>query len=298
MPPPRKLTRPNEHTSIVALMGEAQAGEDAEDVIRRKCRSYVAYAKSLGWLGPPFDPMFLASILGIQTEEMPAPWDGDGRIFPRAGRTVIQYRPDQTIERQRFTICHEIAHTCFPDYFRFVRRHDGDDQRGTLAHRRFEKLCNVGAGELLMPEAEFRDDLTGKKICFQEACGLGARYGASVDACLRRLLDFSDHPCGIAFLTHLSFDDYAAVPGRLRVRWFWKTKTFKGYLTSGTLAPKVPCLVNAPCQEDGFGEAKRETWWINNSPRSWYMEGLRLPPIPQNPQYPSVLAILHARQQR
>ena len=295
--PLRKRTPLNEHASIKALMGEASAGEKAEDVIRRKCRGYVTHAKSMGWSGPSFDPRFLASMLGIRVEEMPEPWDGDGRIFPRAGQTIIEYRPDQTIERQRFTICHEIAHTCFPDYFEFVRRYDLKGEEGTSAHRRFERLCNVGAGELLMPHQEFQADLAGRKICFQETCSLGARYGASVDATVRRLLDFTDHPCGVAFLTDQGFEKFNALPERFRVRWFWKTKTFRGYVPTGTLLPKGTSLLHSTLQEDGFKPSARETWFINNAPRSWYIEGLRMPPIPQNPSYPCVIALLHSRQQ-
>lgn len=296
--PSRRRIPLNEHASIVALMQEALAGEGPEEVIRRKCRDYVAYAKSKGWSGPRFDPAMLASVLGIHVEEMPPPWSGDGRIFSRAGQTVVEYRPDQPADRQRFTICHEIAHTCFPDHFRFVQHHNADAENDTAAYRRFEKLCNVGAGELLMPHAEFQADLDGRSVCFREACNLGSRYGASVDATIKRLLDFTEHPCAVAFLTDIHFEGFAPVPGRLRVRWFWKAKSFRGYLPAGTLTPKGSILPGARPQEEGFGDATKETWWQNNQPRSWYVEGLRLPLIPDNAVYPCVMALLHARRPR
>lgn len=297
MPAPKRIPR-NEHRSITALLREALPQESAEDAMRRKCRDYVIHAKSLGWSGPRFDPRFLASALGIKVEEMPAPWDGDGRIFPRAGRTVIQYRPDQVQERQWFTICHEIAHTCFPDFARFVHHYNADAEEGTASHRRFERLCNVGAGELLMPHEEFQADVVSKKVCLQEICDLGTRYGSSVDAAVRRWLDFTAHPCAVAFLSDQPFENFTAVPGRFRVRWFWPAKTFRSYLRSGTLLPGSACLQSAQLQEHGFASAVKETWWINQQPRQWYVEGLRLPPIPENPAYPCLMALLHSRQQR
>lgn len=266
--------------------------------MRRKCREHVAYAKSLGWSGPPFDPRVLASILGIRVEEMPPPWDGDGRIFPRDGDAVIQYRPGQVQERQRFTVCHEIAHVCFPDFAEFIRHYNADAEANTTAHRRFEKLCNVGAGELLMPHDDFQADLVGKKVCLQEVCSLSARYGASVDAVIRRWLDYTEHPCAVAFLSDQPFEGFAAVPDRFRVRWFWPAKAFKGYLQTGTLISRSACLQNAPLQTQGFVAATKETWWIKERPRQWYVESMKLPPILDNPTYPCRMAVLHSRQQR
>jgi len=76
-------------------MSDAKPRETAEEVIRRKCRDLVARGKSRGWVGPPYDPRYLASILGIKVEETNEDFPGDGRIFPRHGRVVIQYRAGQ-----------------------------------------------------------------------------------------------------------------------------------------------------------------------------------------------------------
>jgi Zn-dependent peptidase ImmA (M78 family) len=61
------------------------------------------------------------------------------------------------IERQRFTIYHELAHTYFPGAFEFVRHQESfpADQ----AHRKFENLCDIGAAELLLPYDEFLADI-------------------------------------------------------------------------------------------------------------------------------------------
>jgi hypothetical protein len=224
-----KLTREaaiSEHRSIAALMQEALPGESAEDVMRRKCRQIIAHGKSFGWEGPPFDPELLASLHDILVESSEDDFEGDGRIFPRCGRVVIQYRPGRTIERQRFTICHEIAHTCFPDFYEFVRYQNANDNDDP-AHREFEHLCDVGASELLMPLEEFLRNLNSASICMQHAVALSGQFTASIDATLKRILDLTPHSCAAAFLTNEPFKEFSAVSDQMRVRWMWKSVGFK-----------------------------------------------------------------------
>ncbi len=296
-PEPVKRSRKSlftEHRSLKALEAEALPGENLEDVMRRKCRAMVAHAKCFGWSGPPFDPLELASIHGIRVEATEDDIGGDGRIFPRRGDIVIQYRSGRMLERQRFTVCHELAHTCFSDAFEFVRHNavaDGDDP----AHRKFENLCDVGAAELLMPHDEFFAELRANAICMAHMDHLRARYVASTEATLKRMLDCTDHPCAAVFLTDKAFKEFAGVPGKMRVQWMWKSDPFHGYLKPGTLAPtSSAALIRANETPKPF-PTRRETWWINNNPRSWYVEAIHLPALPDVASYPKTVALLHAR---
>lgn len=284
-----------EHPSIVALMTEARPGESAPDVMRRKCRALVSRAKAVGWSGPPFDPQLLASIEGIKVQATDEDIEGDGCIFPVRGRLVIQYRRGPTNERRRFTICHEIAHTCFPDVFERVRFHGSalTDE----AHKRFENLCDIGAAEILMPLDEFRADLAAGSTLLH-AQTIGRRFVASIDATVRRVLDLTEDACAAVFLTDRATKDLAPIRGRMRVKYCWKSPSFRGYFPVGTLTPLRCVALGALPELTNSCPPFRETWWINDKPRSYYIQSLRLPEIPGNADYPQVLAMLHARKPR
>lgn len=289
----RKSIAEKIHSSVIALMEEAIGDESPADVMRRKCRAMVNHARSFGWNGPPFDPKILAGLNDIIVEETDSPMDGEGQILPRHGKTVIQYKAGIVAQRQRFTICHELAHTCFPDVFDLVRSR-GAETEEDKAHRQFESLCHIGAGELLMPSPEFDQAAVGSYFNADLVHALAAKFDTSIDASIKRLIDCSTEPCAAAFLTDEDFSDFRAWEGRNRVVWYWRGDTMKGYIPSGTLLPKSSgcngCLVT-----NADAPMARETWYIANRPRSFYVEALKLPPVPEKPDYPKVAAILHTR---
>jgi hypothetical protein len=278
------------HPSVRALLALAQGRESAEEIMRRRCRAIVAYARTQGWEGPPFNPFYLASILGIVVEPTTEDIPGDGQIFGRRGQAVIQYRAGQMEERLHFTLCHEIAHTCFTDCFELPRFFGGgpDDK----AYKEFENLCNVGASELLFPLQEFQGDLVLEKMRLGHGERLAKRYRASIDATLRRMIDLTEHSCTAAFLTDRAFKDFDA--GRWRVRYSCGSPAFKGYIPPGTMAPARSRAVQAAPDEAIELRKCRETWWIKSKPRSFYVEALKLPAV-ENPDYPQFVALLHSR---
>jgi len=82
----------------------------------------VTWAKKSGWSGPPYNPEILASLIDIQVEAVASDIRADARIFPTDdGRLIIQYASSTSVERQRFSICHEITHTRFPDCYEETR---------------------------------------------------------------------------------------------------------------------------------------------------------------------------------
>lgn len=280
------------HPSVRSLLAEAQPGEKAEDIMRRKCRAIVARGKRDGWSGPPFEPKILASILGIKVEETREDIPGDGQIFSKRGDVIIQYRAGQLPERQRFTICHEIAHTCFPDSFTHPQYFEGPPA-ADKGFQQFENLCNVGASELLFPLEDFRPDLDRSELRLRHTLDLATRYGASLDATMRRALDLTLHKCAAVFLTDTAFEDFKALPGRMRIKYHWRSGSFRGFLPKGTLVPKTSKTSASSFPEVARLRDARETWWIQDRPRSFYVEPAKLPVVP-NLDYPKVVALLHA----
>jgi len=182
------------HPSIGALLAEALPGETASDVVRRKARAVVARARAL-WTGPPFCPVALADIEGIIVQEAPCDIRSDGRIFSKGNRVYIQYAAGQCNERKRFTVCHELAHTLFPDCFKRERRRSAVEK----AEWEFENLCNVAASEFLFPLEEFTIDMGSGVLPAAEIQNLAARYAASIDATSRRLVSLCPKAACVVF---------------------------------------------------------------------------------------------------
>jgi Zn-dependent peptidase ImmA (M78 family) len=97
----------------------------------------------------------LASARGIRVVEA-ATGDWEGRVFVDSGRRLtIEVDRDHASARRRFTIAHELAHTAFPGFVA-DRRYRVDEDLGSAVFARNrseeERLCDWGAGVLLMPE--------------------------------------------------------------------------------------------------------------------------------------------------
>lgn len=136
---------------------------------------------------PPVDLEMLSSLLGIH-EVVPDPaLDVAGCLICRAGRIEIRVRAADSKGRRRFTICHECAHTFFPGYARRPRYRCAPGPR-TTGHQDVEYLCDVAAGELLLPQALFANDLSGIAFGLPDLEALAKRYGASLEATGHRLV--------------------------------------------------------------------------------------------------------------
>ncbi len=124
------------------------AKADPIDAIQNAARQLVLNAIEQGWTGPPFDPFDLAQILNVRA--VPSQDVLDASLTPEGRGYRIDYNPNQSRRRIRFSIAHELAHTLFPDCRdqvrnRVARAEMGDDEW------QLEMLCNIAAGEILMP---------------------------------------------------------------------------------------------------------------------------------------------------
>ena len=112
----------------------------------------------------------------------------NGRSKEKKGQ--IFYNPDRPSGRVAFSIAHEISHTFFPTtsggaWFREMC--DTDSREAN----ELERLCDLGASELLMPRQEFRAEV-GREWSVASVTRLVQRFGSSFEATLFRLA--SAHP--------------------------------------------------------------------------------------------------------
>ena len=189
------------HPSVLALMNDASQGEEPRDVIQRKARALVNEALDLGWEGPPFDPKVLASFRGIDVVEAGEPIGSEARIFPTPSGTVrIEFDSSYPATRVNFSICHELAHTFFPDCYEVARNRNSSspEQR---KHQELEALCDFGAAELLMPARIFERDARAETINLERIVTLAGRYHASTEATMLRVAQFSGESFALAVMS-------------------------------------------------------------------------------------------------
>lgn len=191
-----RLGKKWQNPSVIALMKQrALPNETPQETIRRLARAMVADAKTHGWSGAPFDPEVLAELQGIEVACADGDIRAEARLMPLPGRRLrIDYAIDAPETRRRFSICHEISHTFFPDCFEQVQFRR-ENQNHDPVHAQLEQLCHIGAGELLLPIEEFVEAMAGREPSFAVADELAPMFNSSKEACLRRMVDVSGVPC-------------------------------------------------------------------------------------------------------
>jgi len=102
--------------------------------------------------------------------------------------------------RINFSVCHEIAHTFFPDAYE-TSRHRRKQQSQDAEYLQLEWLCDMGAAELLMPHVSFAVDLAPRGTSLQAVRELRDLYATSSEAVLIRVSQLSKEPCAVVFLS-------------------------------------------------------------------------------------------------
>jgi Zn-dependent peptidase ImmA (M78 family) len=260
------------HPSVQALMAEARKGESAEDIIRRKAWTMVADAKKNNWQGPPYDPELLAEINGIKVKEAQCDIKGSGRIVSIQNQVYIEYAKGQLEGRRRFTICHELAHTFFPDCYRTERlRKKAIDQE-----KYFERLCDIGAAELLLPKEDFSRDVGKKLITGELVISLSELYQASIDATSWRAVAFATRPTCAVFLIYKKPD-----PGKkscLFIKYAISNGKPFPYFKEGIPINSKSVLNEVHSKQTNLKSAL-ENWCIFGRWYKWSVDGIPLPKI-------------------
>lgn len=163
----------------------------------------------------PIDLPKLANRRNVQ-EIVYSDLETDGSLFPtKTGNFIIKVNNRLSKARKRFTIAHELIHTLFleaeldqldggrKDNCRIFSRRDDPDE---------ERLCNQGAAEILMPERQFCGLLAEEGPAARNILLLARRFGVSLRACSRRVLQYYPK-LAVALLEHHS------QRGALASRW-------------------------------------------------------------------------------
>lgn len=289
------------HKSVRSLM-RAAGSDDPVEIIRSKTKDVVKWAKSHGWGGPPFNPLELASLLGIRSRESQSLFSAEAQLTPMDGnQLLLEFNPDRSSGRKNYSIDHELVHTLFDDCFEMI--HQRKANRSAFdPEQEVEHLCQVGAAEFLMPEDEFRQDLTGLPFSLSSITELRLRYDASREAVARRLLALGGRTAALAFLslrlkpTEMRARPYlngAAPIPKMRILYTAQTPDFPVFLPEHKSASDDSCVYAVRTPDE---VAEGVECWDAHRYEHWSVEATALPiPDPTDLSAPSVLALIQPR---
>ncbi len=103
----------------------------------------------------PFDPYRCAASFGLAIQEVPLPGAISGRLRMDLSPPTIELKREEVRVRKRYTVCHELAHLCFFQETPALPRERGETEKILTVRKREERICDMIAAELLMPETRF-----------------------------------------------------------------------------------------------------------------------------------------------
>ena len=282
------------HKSVRALV-RAAGGGDPEEIIRAKTRQLVKAAKRMGWSGPPFNPLELASFRGILSRESPDLFSAEAQLTPMEGRQLLlEFNPDRSFGRRNFSISHEIVHTLFEDCYDMVHQRRANpgafDPQNEVEH-----LCQVGAAEILMPQEDFAADIANLPFSMHAVPELARRYGASREATARRMLAVSGRTAALVFFSRRLKpreirDNQGNAEPKMRILYVVPSVDFSVFLPPHKSVPDNSCVYNVR-EADEVASAV-ESWDISGF-GLWHIEAMALR-IPDGapPNAPSAVAMI------
>ena len=274
-----KVTKWKSH-SVRLLAGNA----DPIEVIRTKARKLILEAMDAGCLTLPIDPFKIAESQGITVVPRPDIKDAQTIRGPQ-GRPLIQYNPARPSARIRFSICHELGHTLFPDCLEQVR-HRGFHTHHSHPDSELEMLCNLAAAELLLPLGIIEADVSGNALTIDLALDLRRKYEASTEAVLLRLIGLSASACGVFAAVAEDVGDLDRV--RYRIEYVKTTQAWEPGLKRGDYLPHTALV--SQCTAIGFTAKGDEVWTSGREPLR--VEAVGVPPYPSEQVLPRVVGLI------
>src|SRR5216684_423513 len=258
------------NSSVLKFAG----ARDPIKAITEKAQDVVFKAMEEGWNGPPFDPIALAQILNIRVvplNNVGGDAIRDARIVAdKSGGLTIEYNPNKSQARIRYSICHEIAHSFFFDCGEKVRhRLAPEEMHG--ADRQLELLCNLGAAELLMPIGSF-PQIAHNKVTMSKILDLRKQFEVSTEAVLLRIVKLSEDPLA-------AFSAVASEAGgarRYAIEYCVTSKDWDVMLRPGFVLPERTALTQ--CIAIGFTTEASEIW--KGEMGQIDLEAVGVPPYP------------------
>ena len=184
--------------------------------LRRESRSVSTSEQRMQFFLKSRKISSIETILDLHCDGVLEPF---GTAYP-AGFKIVLKKQTNT-ERLRFTVAHEICHTFFYELvpeLKFVP-HEADPKE--------ERLCDLGAAELLMPTASIQRAARPIEICLESLNRLAEEYSVSLTAMFLRLRSLRLWNCEFSEWHRMTNGTFALehVYGGKSLPWEWDDKS-------------------------------------------------------------------------
>lgn len=161
--------------------------------VRQRARAFVARV-DVSNIREDLSPYVTAANAKVKKDEL-----GDGEsgytVTKPNGKHIITVNSLETEERQRFTVCHEIAHIVLG----LESSHDEVPSWSYAKRHPNEIACDTFAAELLMPYQQWLSAVPKEEPSLDLIQHMADLFGTSFPAAASRFASLSDMPC--AFVT-------------------------------------------------------------------------------------------------
>lgn len=256
--------------SVISLAGD----EDPVSAILDRARGKIFEAMERGWSGPPFDPLQLADMLKIPV--VPLEEVEDARLIHHKGRPRIEFNPNRSRERVRFSIAHELAHLIFPDAAERVR-YRAHSEKARNDDWQIELLCNLAAAEILMPAGSF-PELADEDLDISRLLQLRAEFMVSAESALLRVVRLTSKPAAVFASARENSSPQYRIDYVIGSR-AWTPKSGERTLSEASALKE--------CTAVGFTAKEK----IKLGPTPVWLECVGVPPYPHT-RYPRVVGLL------
>lgn len=160
---------------------------DEQDVVR-KARAFMQ-GLDLSSIRESLDPYLAKANARVRKEEL-GPGES-GMVAEIKGKLVITVNSHESLERQRFTICHELGHKVLG----LDSNHQLVPPWGPVKRDMTEVLCDVFAAELLMPHDHFSAACQDSEPSLKTLLALMDAFKTSFPATGSRFARLTNVPC-------------------------------------------------------------------------------------------------------
>lgn len=219
--------------------------------VRQKARAFVAKVDASN-IREDLSPYEIAVNAKVKKEEL-----GEGEsgytITKPNGKHIITVNSLEPDERQRFTICHEIAHIVLD----LASSHEEVPSWSYAKRHPNEIACDTFAAELLMPYQQWLSIVPNEEPSLKLIQHMADLFGTSFPAAASRFACLSDIPCAMVTMERGAVR-YAARSTALRQAGAWISP--RSTIPVGSVAHRIRSSGNSSTDTD---EVSQDIWFDN-----------------------------------
>ncbi|MCB0256742.1 MAG: ImmA/IrrE family metallo-endopeptidase [Anaerolineae bacterium] len=219
--------------------------------VRQKARAFVAKV-DVSNIREDLSPYLTAANAKVKKDELGEGESGYTVTKPN-GKHIITVNSLETDERQRFTVCHEIAHIALG----LESSHEEVPSWSYAKRHPNEIACDTFASELLMPYQQWLSAVPKEEPSLDLIQHMADLFGTSFPAAASSFASLSDMPC--AFVTmERGAVRYAARSTALRQAGCWIPP--RSVIPAGSVAHQIR---SSGKNATGTGEVSQDIWFDN-----------------------------------